>query len=88
MKDLSSNLPSSEEILRALGLQTRAHHDVMPSLALFGAGILVGAGLALLFAPTTGQELREGISAKASDLADRVATTAEEHLGDNGKAAA
>lgn len=89
MKELANNLPSSEEIIRALGLQSRsAHHDVMPSVALFGAGILVGAGLALLFAPTAGRELREEISAKATDLADRVTSTAEQALGDNGKATA
>jgi hypothetical protein len=89
MKDLANNLPSGEEIIRALGLQTRrAQNDVMPSVALFGAGILVGAGLALLFAPTTGRELRDELGSKASQLADRVGTAAEEALGDNGKAAA
>ena len=89
MKELAGNLPSSEEIIRALGLQTRrAQGDVMPSIALFGAGILVGAGLALLFAPTTGRELRDELGSKASNLADRVAGAAEQALGDNGKAAA
>jgi|SoiMethySBSTD1v2_1073268.scaffolds.fasta_scaffold1594736_2 hypothetical protein len=89
MKDLASNLPSSEDIIHALGLQTRrAHNDVMPSVALFGAGILVGAGLALLFAPTTGRELRDELGSKANDLAERVTHAADQALGDNGKAAA
>lgn len=89
MKELAGNLPSSDEIIRALGLHARhSHNDVMPSVALFGAGILVGAGLALLFAPTTGRELRSEISSKANDLAERVTTSAEHALGDNGKATA
>lgn len=90
MKDLAGNLPSSDEIIRALGLHARqhGHTEVMPSVALFGAGILVGAGLALLFAPTTGRELRSEISSKATDLAERVTSSAEQTLGDNGKATA
>jgi hypothetical protein len=72
-RNLTGHLPSAEEIVQALGLQSRYHgsHDVLPSLALFGAGLLVGAGLALLFAPTTGRELREEISEKASELRGR-----------------
>jgi hypothetical protein len=89
MKDISSSLPSADELVRALGLQSRhSHNDVIPSVALFGAGILVGAGLALLFAPSSGRELREEISSKASDLAERVSGATEEALGDNGKAVA
>jgi hypothetical protein len=89
MKDLASNLPSSDEIIRLLGLQARrSNTDVMPSVALFGAGILVGAGLALLFAPTTGRELREEIGAKASEFAERVSSTAETAMSENGKATA
>jgi hypothetical protein len=71
MKDITGSLPSAEEIIRALGLEgTRRapNHDLMPSVVLFGAGILVGAGLALLFAPTSGQELREQLAQKAADL--------------------
>jgi hypothetical protein len=91
MKDLASSLPSTDEIIRALGLHNRrlSGNDVMPSLALFGAGILVGAGLALLFAPSTGRELREELAHKATDLADRVTgATDSATAGDNGKAAA
>lgn len=89
MKELAGNLPSSDEIIRALGLQAhRSNNDVIPSVALFGAGILVGAGLALLFAPSTGRELREEISHKASDLADRVTSSAEQAMAENGKATA
>jgi hypothetical protein len=88
MKDLASNLPSTEEIIRALGLHNRSagSHDVMPSVALFGAGILVGAGLALLFAPTSGRELREGISQRAADLSERASEAVESaSSGENGQ---
>lgn len=74
------NLPSAEEIVRALGLQLRRNsHDLLPTVAVFGAGLLFGAGLALLMAPTTGRELREEIGERAAELRDRVA--AGEHDG-------
>ena len=78
-KDLTRNLPSTEEIIRALGLQSRRSNgsDIVPSVALFGAGLLVGAGLALLFAPTTGRELREELTERAAELRDRASATVE-----------
>lgn len=78
-KEFTRNLPSTEEIIRALGLQTRRSHgsDVVPSVALFGAGLLVGAGLALLFAPTSGRELREELGERASELKDRASSAVE-----------
>ncbi|MBX3024151.1 YtxH domain-containing protein [bacterium] len=54
-----------------------------PSLALFGAGLLVGAGLALLLAPTSGRELREEISERANELRERVGAAADELEADN-----
>jgi len=84
---LAGQLPAAEDIVRALGLQqyyprSRANNDMFPSLALFGAGLLVGAGLALLLAPTTGRELREEITERATELRDRVAAAADEKLDD------
>ena len=77
-KDFIRNLPSTEDIIRALGLQTRrTNGDVMPSIALFGAGMLVGAGLALLFAPSSGRELREELGERAAELRDRATGAAE-----------
>ena len=78
-KSLAGGLPSAEEIIRALGLQTRrsAAGDVVPSVALFGAGLLVGAGLALLFAPTAGRELREELGERAAELRERAASVLE-----------
>jgi hypothetical protein len=78
-KDFARNLPSAEEIIHALGLHTRRSHggDIASSVALFGAGLLVGAGLALLFAPSSGRELREEIGERAADLRDRAAAVVE-----------
>ena len=68
-KDLTENLPSGEDIAQALGLTTRSRgSDVFSGLGLFAAGILVGAGLALLFAPTSGDELREDLGERVSSL--------------------
>ena len=50
---------------------------LVPSVALFGAGLLVGAGLALLFAPSSGRELREELGERAAELRDRATGAAE-----------
>jgi len=73
------NLPSTDEIVRALGLQARRSNgsDLIPSVALFGAGVLVGAGLALLFAPSSGRELREELGERAAELRDRASAAVE-----------
>ena len=42
--------------------------SVVPTMVGFALGALVGAGLALLLAPTTGVELRSRIASKARDL--------------------
>lgn len=76
---LAGSMPAAEDIVRALGLHTRhGGNDIVPSVALFGAGLLVGAGLALLLAPTSGRELREEIAARASELRGRDAAADDE----------
>ena len=67
------NLPSTDDVIRALGLRSYQRTSYTSGWALFGAGILVGAGLALLFAPSSGRELREEIGERAADLRDRAA---------------
>jgi hypothetical protein len=79
-----SNLPSAEEILRMLqGSSHNNHRDIVPSLALFGAGLLVGAGLALLLAPSSGEELRENLSERMEALRERTAGNGEHHEAPN-----
>lgn len=65
---------TTDDVLAKLGLQTRASTTdyLFPVIGLFGAGILVGAGVALMFAPKPGAVLREDLSRKANDLKDTV----------------
>jgi len=74
LKDLTGNLnlPSKDELLSNAGLRTRSTttEDVLMGLGMFGAGILVGAGIALMFAPKSGRELRQDLSERASELRD------------------
>ena len=79
---LAGSVPAAEDIIRALGLNQRRNgsSEIVPSLALFGAGLLVGAGLALLLAPTSGRELREEITDRANELRERVGAAASSEL--------
>ena len=55
------------DLARQLGLSRgRRWDDVLDAIGLFGAGVVVGAGLALLLAPRPGRELRERIGARVS----------------------
>ncbi len=69
-RQLRRNLPDvdKDDILEMIGLESRrsSAERMVPSLALFGAGILLGVGLGLMLAPKPGRELRE-------DLKDRLA---------------
>jgi len=53
-----------DALLEKLGLQMRRQPTdyLLPALALFGTGFLVGASLGLLFAPTSGHEFREDVA--------------------------
>ncbi|HEY4186857.1 MAG TPA: YtxH domain-containing protein [Polyangia bacterium] len=52
-----------EDILAALGLAEKPSTTdrLLGTLTVFGVGLLVGAGAALLLAPKSGQELRDGL---------------------------
>ena len=65
---LADSLPTRESLINAIGLATRrsTSSDLASAIGIFAAGLLVGAGLALLFAPKTGEQLRR-------DLGDRLA---------------
>jgi hypothetical protein len=48
-----------ESVVRSLGYERRsATADVFGGLGLFAVGVLVGAGLGLMFAPARGEEMR------------------------------
>jgi hypothetical protein len=57
---------TTDDVLSALGLQTRrtAGDYLLPALGIFGVGLLVGAGIGLLFAPKPGSDLRHQIGSR------------------------
>jgi hypothetical protein len=67
-------LPRREDITNALGLgmAARSSMSILPAVELFAAGVLVGAGLALLFAPKAGADLRQEIGERMSDVREKV----------------
>lgn len=77
LKKFSNQARSVEkdDLLRILGVEERrTGGDVFfTGLGLFAAGVLVGAGAALLLAPKTGAEMR-------SDLKNRIQAGAEQGL--------
>lgn len=70
---------SGDDILAALGLEKRRNnYDVLlPSVALFAAGAIVGAAAAVLLTPKTGPALRRELTDGARDLSQRLGTTAQ-----------
>jgi len=70
---------SADDVLGVLGLQRRrsALDDMLvPSLAIFAAGAVVGAATALLLAPKAGPQLRRELSEGARDLSQRFTASA------------
>ena len=74
--DVTKNLPSTDELLRAIGLQRARSNDLLGGVAVFGAGMLVGAGLALLFAPSSGAEIREQLGTRFEDAKEKLGQAA------------
>ncbi len=75
LEDLLEALPSKEELANAIGLQTKSTSRVASTLGVFGVfgtGIMLGAGLALLFAPKAGQQIRHDLAEKASELGEHL----------------
>ena len=68
IKDLSK-----DDILSALGLETKASTTswMLSTLGIFGIGAVVGAGLALVLAPKSGEELRGDIGERVRNLRER-----------------
>jgi len=60
-------MPTREQVLHALGGKP-ADDAMMSTFGIFAAGIVLGAGLAVLFAPRPGAEIREAIGEKISNL--------------------
>jgi hypothetical protein len=63
-----------DDILGALGLQSKqsASAWAFGTFSLFGLGVLVGAGVALLLAPKPGIELRRDLGERVKTVRDQV----------------
>ena len=63
-----------EDILGALGLQTKSSTTswVLGTLGLFGLGMVVGAGVALMMAPKPGAELRRDLEGRIRSVRESV----------------
>lgn len=70
IEDILQALPSKEDIAGAVGLEARSSPvaDVFTAFAVFGTGMMLGAGLALLFAPKSGQEVRHDLAEKVGEI--------------------
>ena len=63
-----------DDFLNLLGLETRrnAVDYLVPALALFGVGVVVGTGIGLLVAPKPGRELREDLAQRLHNAPDAI----------------
>ena len=70
IEDILRALPSKEDIASAVGLEARSSTtgDMLTAFAIFGTGMILGAGLALLFAPKAGHEIRHDIAEKVGEI--------------------
>jgi hypothetical protein len=87
--DVVDRLLSSDKLLenlglgaRSLGLGARSNGHAWGSLGSFGAGLVVGSVLGLLFAPKPGSELRREVRQRAHDLRDNARGGEHSHSHD------
>ena len=76
LKNLKNTLShfDRDAVLHTLGLE-RKHttaEQVVPALAIFGAGVLVGVGLGMIFAPRAGAELRGELESQLRRVEQKV----------------
>ena len=74
IEDILAAIPSKDDLAQIVGLQTRPApgSELAGAFGIFGAGLVIGAGLALLFAPKVGSELRQDLTQRGQDLAGKV----------------
>ena len=61
-------LPGRDRIREALGLATTRGDGTLATLGVFGVGVILGAGLALLFSPHSGEENRRVLGERVEGL--------------------
>ena len=80
IEDILAALPTKEDVAGAIGIEARGSKtgDMLTAFGIFGTGIVLGAGLALLFAPKAGPEIRQDIAEKVSEIGESWHVTAPE----------
>jgi hypothetical protein len=78
-----------DDLLHRIGLAEHTpRSDFFSGLGLFAVGVLVGAGLGVLFAPRPGAEIRTQVSEKIKNRAQRAADEYSERIGGEGSSMA
>ena len=73
LQALKEQLPDSEELLRAIGLQyERNAASTLTIIGAFAIGSIAGAALAILFAPRSGHEVRQELNERVRDWTQRM----------------
>jgi hypothetical protein len=74
IEDILQAVPSKEDIASAVGLkaQSSVTGDMLAAFGIFGTGMILGAGLALLFAPKAGHEIRHDIAGKVGKIGEHL----------------
>ena len=65
-------LPDREDVASALGLRRTQSASLLMGLGLFGAGVLIGSALALLFTPRSGPDLRRDLKQRMDGVMERL----------------
>jgi gas vesicle protein len=73
-----------EDILAALGLAEKPSTTdrLLGTLTVFGVGLLVGAGAALLLAPKSGQELRDALGERLRKFREQAEVEEEDEAAE------
>jgi hypothetical protein len=73
--DLASRAPSAYDLLYRIGLERRRSRAIRAAsrAGWIGVGMAVGSGLAMLFTPRSGPEVRERLGEQAKRARDYVA---------------
>ena len=74
IEDILNALPSREDIAAAVGRQPQASAtmDILTAVGFLGTGMILGAGLALLFAPKAGHEIRHDLAEKIGEIGEHL----------------
>ena len=73
ISSLKESIPSTEDILQAVGLQyERSAVSALTTVTAFAVGALLGAALATLFAPKPGAEMRQELNERMRQWGERM----------------